>query len=368
VRRAENLVSLRARRIECEGRAGTGIKTATVQNGACFDADAASRFHNRRSDMLKFPASIAIVEVAPRDGLQSFPRWVDTDVKVAMVDRLSAVGFPVIEVTNFAHPRVIPHLRDAEEVMARIARRPGTVYRAQAPNAHGAQRAVAAKADEILGLITCSETYNRKNQNMTIAEGIDAAIATWRVAEAVGIPFLIAIGMAWWCAYDGDIPASRVLEIIGRLREGGIRRYYLADSMGMETPTRVGRLFRLVTERYPDVELGFHVHNTAGNGLANVAAALDAGANFLEGAICGIGGGIMTPTSLASVGNLATEDLVHFLNADDVETGLITADVAAAATDIARMLDIACDSYVTNAGTRASIMRSAAITQRYHPA
>ena len=318
--------------------------------------------------MLEFPARTTIVEVAPRDGLQSFPRWVETDVKVAMVDRLSAVGFPVIEVTNFAHPRVIPHLRDAETVMARITRRPGTVYRAQAPNPRGAQRAVAARADEILGLITCSETYNRKNQNMTIAEGIDAAIATWRVAEAAGIPFLIAIGMAWWCAYDGDIPASRVLAIIGRLREGGIRRYYLADSMGMETPRRVGQLFRLIAEHYPDLELGFHVHNTAGSGLANVAAALDAGASFLEGAICGIGGGIMTPTSLASVGNLATEDLVHFLNADGIQTGLATEDVAAAATDIALMLDIACHSHVTSAGTRDSIMRDAAAAQRYHPA
>lgn len=318
--------------------------------------------------MLEFSARVGIVEVAPRDGLQSFPRWIETDVKVAMVDRLSAVGFPVIEVTNFAHPRVIPHLRDAEEVMARIARRPGTVYRAQAPNARGAERAVASRADEILGLITCSETYNRKNQNMTIEQGIEAAIATWRVAEAAGIPFLIALGMAWWCAYEGDIPTGRVLEIIGRLRRGGIRRYYLADSMGMETPRRVGHLFRQVGLHYPDLELGFHVHNTAGNGLANVAAALDGGARFLEGAICGIGGGIMTPTSLAAVGNLATEDLVHCLNADGIETGLASEAVVAAAVDIAQMLGIGCDSHATRTGTRESIMQGAAAHQRYHPA
>lgn len=317
--------------------------------------------------MLEFPERTVLVEVAPRDGLQSFPRWVDTAVKVAMVDRLSAVGFPVIEVTNFAHPRVIPNLRDAAEVMARIARRPGTVYRAQAPNARGAERAAAAKADEILGLITCSETYNRKNQNMTIAEGIEAAIATFRVAEAASIPFLMAIGMAWWCAYDGDIPPARVLEIVGRLRAAGIRRYYLADSMGMETPRRVGQLFRMVSDRYPDLQLGFHVHNTAGNGLANVAAALDAGATFLEGAICGIGGGIMTPTSLGSVGNLAMEDLVHFLNAEGVRTGIATEAVVAAAADIARMLGIGCRSHVAAAGTRASVMKDAASHQRYHP-
>ena len=111
-----------------------------------------------------------------------------------MVDRLSDVGFPVIEVTNFAHPRVIPHLKDAEEVMARITRKDGVVYRAQAPNPKGAARAVAAKAQEILGLITASETYNLKNQNMTLERGIDAAIATFRIADAAQTPFVMAVG------------------------------------------------------------------------------------------------------------------------------------------------------------------------------
>src|ERR1700748_746416 len=166
-----------------------------------------------------------VVDVAARDGLQSFPRWVDTDTKVRMVDRLSEVGFPVIEVTNFAHPRVIPHLKDAEEVMHRIKRRPGIVYRAQAPNARGAERAVSAHAQEILGLITCSEIYNQKNQNMTIERGIDAAIETFRVSHAAGVPFVMAVGMAWWCTYEGDIPQGRVLDILGRLRDAGIKRF-----------------------------------------------------------------------------------------------------------------------------------------------
>src|SRR5947208_11078562 len=156
-------------------------------------------------DVLTLPDAVTVVEVSARDGLQSFHRWVDTDVKVAMVDRLSDVGFPVIEVTNFAHPRVIPHLKDAEEVMARITRKDGVVYRAQAPNPKGAARAVAAKAQEILGLITASETYNLKNQNMTLERGIDAAIATFRIADAAQTPFVMAVGMAMFCAYEGRI-------------------------------------------------------------------------------------------------------------------------------------------------------------------
>ncbi len=155
--------------------------------------------------MLKFPDAVTVVEVGPRDGLQSFARWVDTDTKVAMVDRLSAAGFPVIEATSFAHPRVIPNLRDAEEVMARIVRRPGTIYRALAPNARGAERAVAARVDEVLGLITASATYQRKNQNMTLEQGADEAVAAFRIADRAGCRFVMR--SAWlsgvprrgWC-------------------------------------------------------------------------------------------------------------------------------------------------------------------------
>ncbi|MCC7274288.1 MAG: hydroxymethylglutaryl-CoA lyase [Alphaproteobacteria bacterium] len=317
--------------------------------------------------MLSLPDKVTVVDVAARDGLQSFHRWVDTDVKVAMVDRLSDAGFPVVEVTNFAHPRVIPHLRDAEEVMARIRRRPGTVYRGQAPNPRGAERAVAAKVDEVLGLITASEAYNLKNQNMTIEKGVDAAIATFRIADAAGIPFLLAIGMSFWCAYDGPIPEERVLGLVARFRDAGIRRFYLAGSLGMEDARHVGRLFRGILDRHGDVELGYHVHNLAGTGTANILAALDAGASFIEGSICGIGGGIMTPTSMASVGNIPTEDIVHMLNDMGIDTGVSTAEAVAAAGDIAEMLGIEPRSHVVHAGTRASIMRSAALNQREHP-
>jgi hydroxymethylglutaryl-CoA lyase len=317
--------------------------------------------------LLQLPAHVKVIDVSTRDGLQSFHRWVDTDVKVAMVDRLSQVGFPTIEVTNFAHPRVIPHLKDAEEVMERISRRPGIVYRAQAPNARGAQRAVAAKAAEILGLITASETYNLKNQNMTLERGVEAAIETFRVADAAHIPFVMAVGMAYFCAYEGVISEDHVLDLVGRLRNGGIKRYYFAGSLGVEDPRHVNRLIRRTLDRFSDVEIGFHVHNLAGNGMANIVAALDAGAAFIEGSICGIGGGIMTPTTMGAVGNLATEDIVNLLNEMGVDTGLSTEAVVAAAWDVARLLDIKPQSYVTASGTREVIMREARSHARAHP-
>lgn len=318
--------------------------------------------------MLQFPSHVRVVDVSTRDGLQSFHRWVDTDVKVAMVDRLSQVGFPTIEVTNFAHPRVIPHLKDAEEVMERITRRPGIVYRAQAPNPRGAERAAAAKAEEVLGLITASATYNIKNQNMTLERGVEAAIETFRIADKHHIPFVMAVGMAYFCAYEGLIPEDHVLDLVGRLRNGGIKRFYFAGSLGVEDPRHVNRLIRRTLDRFADVEIGFHVHNLAGNGMANIVAALDAGATFIEGSICGIGGGIMTPTTMGAVGNLATEDIVNLLNAMGVETGLSTDAVVVAAQDIAQLLDIKPQSYVTASGTRETIMHEARSHARAHPA
>jgi hydroxymethylglutaryl-CoA lyase len=318
--------------------------------------------------VLSLPDAVTVVEVSARDGLQSFHRWVDTDVKVAMVDRLSDVGFPVVEVTNFAHPRVIPHLKDAEEVMARITRKPGVVYRAQAPNARGAERAVASNAQEILGLIAASETYNLKNQNMTLEKGIEAALATFRIADTAHTPFVMAIAMAMFCAYEGRIAEAHVLELVRRLHNGGIKRYYYAGSLGMEEPRHVNTLIRMTLDRFPDVEVGFHVHNLAGNGMANIVAALDAGASSIEGSICGIGGGIMTPTTMGAVGNLATEDILHLLNELNVKTGVATDDVIAAAWDVAKLIDITPRSHVTASGTRAQVMRDAQTHARSHPA
>ncbi|MCA3179824.1 MAG: hydroxymethylglutaryl-CoA lyase, partial [Burkholderiales bacterium] len=241
---------------------------------------------------MHLPEKTLLVDVAPRDGLQSLPRWVDTDDKVWLCDRLSELGMPVIEVASFAHPRVVPNMRDAEEVFARIRRRPGVVYRGQAPNARGAHRAVDAKVGEMLGLITASETYTRHNQNMGNDQAVEQNLLSFQVAERNGIPFVMAIGMAFWCPYEGPVAEDRVVDLVRRFRDAGIRRQYLAGSLGMEDPAHVNRLFARLYREVPDVELGFHVHNLSGMATANILAALDAGVHWLEGAICGIGGGM----------------------------------------------------------------------------
>jgi hydroxymethylglutaryl-CoA lyase len=304
---------------------------------------------------LSLPKKTVIAEVGPRDGLQSFPRWIDTDVKVAMIDRLSDLGLPVIEVSSFAHPKIVPHLRDAEEVFERIKRRPGTVYRALVPNAHGARRGAKARVDEMLGLITISATYTRKNQNMTIDEAIEQNLDSFRIAEERGIAFMMALGMAFWCAYEGLIPEEDVLAVVRRLHQGGIRRFYLAGSLGMEDPAHVNRLFLRLGERFPDATFGFHIHNLSGMATANILAALDAGVQWLEGAICGIGGGIAMPTKLGSVGNFPTEDLVSMLDEMGIATGVDPEQAVAVSREISVLLGIDPQSHRANGATRKSV-------------
>ncbi|MGI9521565.1 MAG: hypothetical protein ACR2PG_07940 [Hyphomicrobiaceae bacterium] len=302
---------------------------------------------------------ITVVDVSARDGIQSFKRAVQTETKVALVDRLSKAGLPVIEVTGFAHPRVIPNLADAEEVCERISRRPDIVYRGLTPNVRGAERAIKTEIDELLGLITASAAYQRKNQNMTLEQGVEEAIKTFRVAENAGKKWVMAIGMSMWCAYEGRIPEDRVLNMVDAFHNAGMRRFYLAGSLGMEDPRHVSELIGRVLSRHKDVEVGYHVHNLAGMGLANVLAALDAGATFVEGAICGIGGGIAMPKTIASVGNLATEDIVNMLNQMGVNTGVETAEIVAASRDVASMLGIAAASHVSHVGTGADVIAGA---------
>ena len=310
--------------------------------------------------VLTLPKTVVVAEVGPRDGLQSFPRWIDTDTKVRMIDLLSGLGLAVIEVSSFAHPKVVAHLRDAEEVFERIQRKPGTTYRALVPNAHGARRAVKAGVDEMLGLITISATYTQKNQNMSIDEAIEQNLWAFRIAEAAAIPFVMALGMAFWCAYEGLIPEARVIDVVRRLHQGGVRKFYLAGSLGMEDPAHVNRLFLRLGELFPDVSFGFHLHNLSGMATANIVAALDAGVQWLEGAIFGIGGGIAMPAKLGSVGNFPTEDLVSMLAEMGIRTGLDPEQVIVTAREIAAMLGIEPRSHRGNGATRRSIAELAA--------
>jgi hydroxymethylglutaryl-CoA lyase len=195
---------------------------------------------------------------------------------------------------------------------------------------------------------------------MSNEQAIEQNIQSFRLAEREGIPFVMALGMAFWCPYEGLIPDEAVIDMVGRFYQAGIKRQYLAGSIGMEDPAHVNRLFRKLYAKYPDVELGFHIHNLSGMATANIVAAMDAGVHWLEGAICGIGGGMAIPTTVGKVGNFPLEDLVTMLEEMGVETGLKSKEVIRAAHEIGQRLGIAVDSHRGTGCTRDDVMRAGA--------
>ena len=294
---------------------------------------------------MKFPKKIKVIEVGPRDGLQSLNKWIPTQDKIKMVNLLSSANFPVIEVSSFAHPKVVPMLKDVEKVFEQINRKTGIVYRALSPNLKGTFRAVETKmVDEILGLLTVSETYSLKNQNMTLDDAINEAGKSLKLCEKHDVNFVMAIGVAFYCPYDGLISNEKILSVVKRLYDKGIRRVYLAASTGMENPSNINYVFNKTRDKFPDLDCGFHVHDRIGMAATNMFSALDAGATSVEGSICGIGGGIAMPHGTGDYGNLPTEDIVTMLNRSNIETQLNEKVVHETAEKIAHLLEINSNS------------------------
>ena len=294
---------------------------------------------------MKFPKKIKVIEVGPRDGLQSLNKWIPTQDKIEMINLLSSAKFPVIEVSSFAHPKAVPMLNDVEKVFEQINRHTGIVYRALSPNLKGTSRAIETRmVDEILGLLTVSETYSLKNQNMTLDDAINEAGKSFKLCEKSDVDFVMAIGVAFYCPYDGLISNEKILSVVQRLYNKGIRRVYLAASTGMENPANINYVFNKIRDEFSDLDCGFHVHDRIGMAATNMFSALDAGATSVEGSICGIGGGIAMPHGTGDYGNLPTEDIVSMLNRSNIETQLNTKIVHETAVKIASLLKIKSNS------------------------
>lgn len=268
---------------------------------------------------MNLPSQVTICEVGTRDGLQIEARFVPTDEKVELVNRLSACGIPEIQVTSFVHPKVVPQMRDAEEVMARISRRPGIRYTALVPNDRGAVRAVEAGADQIDTVISASETHNLANVNMTIAESLDRLAAVAEVAERAGVPVVAGISTAFGCPFEGEVPLAHVEAIVARLADLGVAGITLADTTGMANPVQVARTFEYLMPKWPRITWHLHTHDTRAMAIANILAALACGVTHFDSSIGGLGG---CPFAPGASGNVCTEDLVHCLHAMGVQTGI----------------------------------------------
>jgi hydroxymethylglutaryl-CoA lyase len=271
--------------------------------------------------MTSLPGSVRIREVGPRDGFQNEPETIPTEEKVRLIDLLSESGLRRVEVTSFVRPDVIPQLADAEQVLAAVQRPEGVAFSVLIPNERGLERALALRErfDEINVFVSASETHNRKNVNRSIEESLAGLERTLAAAREAGLRCEGVISTSFGCPYEGEVPPERVFEIAARLAAAGCAEIGFGDTTGMANPRQVGEFFAAAGERLAGVELTAHFHNTRGQGLANVLAALERGVESFESSFGELGG---CPVPAGATGNIASEDLVSMLHEMGVETGV----------------------------------------------
>jgi hydroxymethylglutaryl-CoA lyase len=277
------------------------------------------------------PDAVLVVDVGPRDGLQNESRPVSTEAKIRLINALAQAGIRRIEATSFVSPRAVPQLADAAEVMAGIDRVPGVHYAALVPNERGLERALAAGVDIVNVVVVTTETFNRRNVNMSVAESMAATAQIARLASQAAVRTSAVLAASFYCPFEGVVPEARVLELVGQFADAGIGEVTLADTIGAANPAQVARLTTAILARWPHLVLGLHVHDTRGLGLANALAGIQAGIVRLEASVGGIGG---CPFAPRATGNVCTEDLVFMLEAMGVRTGI---DLDAL-IDVARMV------------------------------
>ncbi|HET8733833.1 MAG TPA: hydroxymethylglutaryl-CoA lyase, partial [Anaeromyxobacteraceae bacterium] len=268
---------------------------------------------------MRLPGRVTVVEVGPRDGLQNEPALLPTAVKIGLVDRLSAAGLPAVEAASFVSPRWVPQLADGAQVLGGIRRRPGTRYAALVPNRRGLEAAAAAGVDEVAVFTAASEAFTRRNVNASIDETLSRFAEVAEGARARGLRLRGYVSCALGCPYEGAVAPEAVAAVAGRLLDLGCQEISLGDTIGVGTPGQAAALVDAVAVRVPRERLAVHFHDTYGQALANVLAALERGVATVDASVGGLGG---CPYAPGASGNLATEDLVYMLDGLGVETGV----------------------------------------------
>jgi len=265
------------------------------------------------------PACVTVVEVGPRDGLQDEAHHVDSQNKIRLVDQLTAAGLARIEVSAFVHAERVPQLADAAEVFAGIKRRPGVQYAALIPNLFGLQRAFDADADAVSIFTAASETFSQRNMGCSIEDALQGYVPVVAQAREHRLPLRAYISCCWGCPFEGEVALSHVRSIVERLYAMGCDEIVLADTIGVATPRAIQDAVNHVAEEFPRSQLALHLHDTRGQALANVLAALLAGITIFDSAVAGLGG---CPFAPGANGNLATEDLLYLLHGMAITTGV----------------------------------------------
>jgi hydroxymethylglutaryl-CoA lyase len=296
-----------------------------------------------------FPAAVRIREVGPRDGFQNEPEIIPTAEKVRLIDMLGRTGLQRIEVTSFVRPDVIPQLADATEVLSSVSLPSGVSVGVLIPNERGLERALQwrDRFQEINGFLSASETHNQKNVGRSVRESLAGLSEVFARARSEGLRCEGVISTSFGCPYEGHVPVSRVLDIAAGLADAGAVEVGFGDTTGMANPVQVRSFFSAAFERLPGVELTAHFHNTRGQGLANVLAALEAGVESFESSFGELGG---CPVPAGATGNIATEDLVSMLHEMGISTGVDLGMLLGASRAVQDVLGRPLGSHVLLAG------------------
>lgn len=298
-------------------------------------------------DPPNLPKKVQITEVGPRDGFQAEDDFIPTDRKVEIVDALSRTGVAAVQVTSVVHPKAVPQLADAEEVMARIERAPGVRYTVLVPNLRGAERAVPMAADDWELMLSVTDSHSISNANRTTEEALKNMEPVVALAREGGAEVTGSMATALGCPFEGRVPFERVLYVAEAYRAMGVRRLSVADTVGVADPRLVYETLTGLAERLPDVTFGLHLHDTRGMALANVFAALQAGVTEFDSAVGGLGG---CPFAPGATGNVSTEDLVHMLGLMGIETGVDLGAMLGVAGEVREVVGHPLESAVLRAG------------------
>jgi hydroxymethylglutaryl-CoA lyase len=274
------------------------------------------------------PSTIRLTETLLRDGAQAMPQsalaYFSVHRKLAVIEELAALGVPDIEVASFAHPRVLPQFADADEIVARLPRN-GATYRAVTPNLRGLERAARAGAPglvSMIGMLTCSEEYERRNVGKSIDETISGLVTMLEYSRREGIRLIAGAGVAFQCPYEGSVAPDRVLSIVGQLAQIGFDEVWVGDTFGMASPPQVFDLMSALRSATPDVRFGLHLHNRHGLALSSFVAAVSAGITMFDTSLLGIGAGSVIPGARTEMGNVSTEEVSHLAESLGLQTGI----------------------------------------------
>lgn len=280
---------------------------------------------------MKWPETITIKEVGPRDGLQNEKIFIPTEDKIVWINELSKSGLTSIEVTSFVNPKWIPALADAGDVMAGINRERGVSYSALVPNRQGLERAFAADIDEAAVFMSASETHNLKNINKTIMDTLPVLKEIVQDANAAGKKTRGYVSTVFGCPYEGVVDTEAVIRVSELLFDMGIDELSLGDTIGVANPRQVQEMLDVLLKRFPSDKLAMHFHDTHGTALANVLASLDMGITVFDSSAGGLGG---CPYAPGASGNAATDDLLYMLHGMDIHTGVSEEKILAASAFI----------------------------------